>query len=88
MGKRKKDKRTNNDLQNITHKTKDRVTRTPLKTGGGLMFSGRVSSSCSTSGTRLNGESLQIISQISYIPTNKSRRPVVLEEIFSKISSN
>ena len=29
----KKDKRTNNDLQNITHKTKDRVTRTPLKQG-------------------------------------------------------
>ena len=26
-------KRTNNDLQNITHKTNDRVTRTPLKTG-------------------------------------------------------
>ena len=27
-----KRKRTNNDQQNITHKTKDRVTRTPLKT--------------------------------------------------------
>ena len=25
------DKRKNNDLQNITHKTKDRVTRTPPK---------------------------------------------------------
>jgi hypothetical protein len=35
-------KTTNNDLQNIHKKTKDRVTRTPLKTG----------SSCSTSGTR------------------------------------
>ena len=35
-----------------THKTKDRVTRTPLKTGGDLMCSGRVGSSCSTSGTR------------------------------------
>jgi hypothetical protein len=33
-GHKKKDKRTNNDLQNITHKTKDRVARTPLKTGG------------------------------------------------------
>jgi len=33
---------TNNDLQNITHKTKDRVTRTPLKTGGELRCSGRV----------------------------------------------
>jgi hypothetical protein len=29
----KKDKRTNNGLQNITEKTKDRVTRTPLKSG-------------------------------------------------------
>ena len=28
----KNDKRTNNDIQNI-HKTKDRVTQTPLKTG-------------------------------------------------------
>jgi len=26
------DKRTNNDLQNTTQKTKDRATRTPLKT--------------------------------------------------------
>jgi hypothetical protein len=34
-----------------TYKTKDRVTRTPLKTGGELRYSGRVSSSCSTSGT-------------------------------------
>jgi len=34
------------------HKTKDRVTRTPLKTGGELRCSGRVSSSYSTSGTR------------------------------------
>ena len=31
-GQKKKDKRTNNDLQNITHKTKDQVARTPLKT--------------------------------------------------------
>ena len=29
-----KKKMTNNDLQNITHKIKDRVTRIPLKTGG------------------------------------------------------
>ena len=35
-----------------THKTKDRVTRTPLKTGGELRCSGRVGNSCSTSGTR------------------------------------
>jgi hypothetical protein len=35
-----------------THKTKDRVTRTPQKTRGELTFSGRVGSSCFTSGTR------------------------------------
>jgi hypothetical protein len=35
-----------------THKTKDRVTRTSPKTGGELMCSRRVSSSCSTSDTR------------------------------------
>jgi hypothetical protein len=34
MAKRKKNKRANNDLQNIKHKTKARATRTPLKTGG------------------------------------------------------
>ena len=39
---------TNNDIQNITHKTKDRVTRT----GGERRRSGRVCSSCSTSDTR------------------------------------
>ena len=37
---------------NYAYKTKDRVTRTPLKTGGKLMCSGRVGSSCSTSDTR------------------------------------
>jgi hypothetical protein len=35
-----------------THKTMNRVTRTPVRTGGELMYSGRVSSSCSTSSTR------------------------------------
>ena len=34
--------RTNNDLQNIKHKAKNRVTRTPQKTGGELRRSGRV----------------------------------------------
>jgi len=34
------------DLQNITHKTKDPVTRTLITTGGELMSCGRVSSSC------------------------------------------
>ena len=32
MAKKKKEKKTNNDLPNITYKTKDRVTQTPLKT--------------------------------------------------------
>jgi hypothetical protein len=35
-----------------THKTKDQVTRTPLKTRDELRCSGRVGSSCSTCGTR------------------------------------
>ena len=35
-----------------THKTKDRVTRTTLNTGGEPLCSGMVNSSCSTSGTR------------------------------------
>ena len=35
-----------------TNKTKYRVTRTPLKTEGELRCSERVSSSCSTNGTR------------------------------------
>jgi hypothetical protein len=50
-GQQKKYKRTNNDQQN-TYETKDRVTRTPLKTGGELRCSGRVSSFYSTSDTR------------------------------------
>jgi hypothetical protein len=39
-------KRTRNDLQNTTQKTKDRATRTSLKTGDELMCPGRISSSC------------------------------------------
>jgi hypothetical protein len=38
MAKRKKQRSTK-----YTHKTKDRVTRTPLKTGGELRCSGMVS---------------------------------------------
>jgi hypothetical protein len=34
-----------------THETRDRVTRTPLKTEGELRCSGSVHSPCSTSGT-------------------------------------
>jgi hypothetical protein len=33
IAKRKKRKRTNNDLQDITHKTKDRIARNPFKAG-------------------------------------------------------
>jgi hypothetical protein len=46
-GQKKKDKQRSTKH---THKTIDRVTRTPLKTGGELRSSERVSSSCSTSG--------------------------------------
>ena len=51
MVKRKKDNRTNKNLQNTTQKTKERTTRarTPLKQG---VNSGRVNISCFTSGTR------------------------------------
>jgi len=47
--KTQRPKRTNNRQRSTkhTHKTKDRVTRTPLKTGGEHGSSGRVSSSCS-----------------------------------------
>ena len=50
-GQKIKDIRTNNDLQNITQKTKDQATWTSLKTGSELRCSGRVGSSCSTSDT-------------------------------------
>jgi hypothetical protein len=40
---------TNNNLHNITQKTKDCTTRTTIKTGSELMCTGRVSCSCSTS---------------------------------------
>ena len=48
-----KRKWTNNDLEIIAHKAKDRVTRAPLNCGGGgePMSSRRVSSTCSISGT-------------------------------------
>ena len=48
-GQKKKDKQRSTKH---THKTKDRVTRTPLKTGGERRCPGRVSSFCFTSGTR------------------------------------
>ena len=47
------------------YKTKERVTRTPLKTGDELRCSGRVSSSCSTSGThRINLVTNPVISHV------------------------
>ena len=47
---KRNDNRTNNGLQNTTQKTKDRVTRTSLKTGEELRCSGRVGISFSTNG--------------------------------------
>jgi hypothetical protein len=51
MAKKKVQKDKQRSIKH-TYKTKDRVTRTPVKTGGELRCSGRVGSSCSTSGTR------------------------------------
>jgi len=51
MAKRKVQKDKQRSTKH-TYKTKDRVTRTPLKTGGKLRRYRRVSSSCCTSGTR------------------------------------
>jgi hypothetical protein len=48
-----KRKRTNNSLQNITHKTKERATQTSLKTGDELVWSRWVSNSCSTGVTNV-----------------------------------
>ena len=51
-GQKKKDKRTNNGLQNNAQKTYDRTRRIPLTTGDDLRCSRRTNSCCSTSGTR------------------------------------
>ena len=51
MAKRKSIKDKQRSTKHI-HKTKDRVTRTLLKTGGELRCFGRVSSPCSTSDIR------------------------------------
>ena len=51
-GQKKKVQKDKQRSKKHTYKTKDQVTRTPLKTGGELMCSGRVSRSCSTSDTR------------------------------------
>ena len=51
-GQKKKVQKDKQRSTKHTHKTKDRVTWIPLKTGGELRCSGRVGSSCSTGGTR------------------------------------
>ena len=48
---KEKDKRTNNDLQNITRKTKDLSSTNTTKNGDELRCSGKVDNFCSTSGT-------------------------------------
>ena len=50
MAKKKVQKDKQRSTKHI-YKTKDGVTQIPLKAGGELRFSGRVSSSCSTSDT-------------------------------------
>jgi hypothetical protein len=52
MDKREKVQKDKRRSTKHTYHTKDRATRIALKTGGELRCSGRVSSSCSTSGTR------------------------------------
>ena len=54
------------DLQNITQKTKDRATRTPLRQWGELRCSGRVGSSCSTNDARRDTLVTQQPGVISY----------------------
>ena len=51
-GQEKKMQKDNQRSTKHTHKTKDRVARTPLNTGGEHRCSGRVGNSCSTCGTR------------------------------------
>ena len=53
-----------------TYKTKDRVTRTPLKSGVELGCSGRVSSSCSTSDTRR----VNLVTNLVITVCNKTRK--------------
>ena len=51
-GQKKKGQKDKQRPTQHTHKTKDRVTQNPQKTGSELKCSGRLSSSCSTSSTR------------------------------------
>jgi hypothetical protein len=45
MAKERKMTKEQTTISKHTHETKDQVTRTPLKTGGELRYSGRVNSS-------------------------------------------
>jgi hypothetical protein len=57
-----------------TYSTKDRVTRTPLKTGGELVYSGMVSSYCATNDTsRVNLVTNEISSFLSDKHCRKQR---------------
>jgi len=81
-----KRKRTNNDLQNITHKTKDRVTRTTLNTGDELMCPGRVGSSCSASGAR---RVTLVTSPILFFQScHKDAMPRIVFVLRKKVDSN
>jgi hypothetical protein len=61
MAKKKNDKRTNNDRQNLRQKTKDRATRTLLNTIDEVRCFGRVSSSYSTCDNPQRRRKLSII---------------------------
>jgi hypothetical protein len=74
MAKRKS---TNNDLQSITHQTKDRVTRTPLKSG---VCTGRVGSSCTRHDTlaKTNRHDItQILLQVALNTINQTKPTLV-----------
>ena len=77
-----KRKRTNNDLQNITQKTKNWATRTPLKTGNELSFSGKDSSSCGTRRITYLVISLEWRKYLIMITTNGTYLWSLLTQIF------
>jgi hypothetical protein len=66
---KEKGQRTNNDLQNTTQKTKNRVTRTPLNTGGKLKWK-------KTTVPKSNGK----IKPVAHKPVNKVDN-VLLKEL-------
>ena len=70
MAKRKRTKGQTMIAQH-TYKTKDRVTRTPLKSGGERRCSGRVSSSCSTSIIKNNNKYIQVIFLLKQKPVKQ-----------------